>query len=178
MNCRQFQNALYEYLDGSLSQEARAGAEQHISECVACREKLKEERQVAQAIGGSFQRATEALELPPSVGCRVLAEMAEETGAAPHEPGIVLFWHRLRWPLALATAALLLIGSWVILPHKPGSAESRAHRGSEAQEVSVQLSYVVPAYTFRLEGGFVTDALSYHTYTVNERLSAHPGRSQ
>ena len=42
--------------------------------------------------------------------------------------------------------------------------------------VSVQLSYVVPTYTFRQEGGFVIDALTYQTNVVNERLPASRAR--
>jgi anti-sigma factor RsiW len=176
MNCRRFQNELYEYLDGALSPETRAAAEQHLSECVACREKLKEERQVAQAMGGRFRRAPELLELPPAVGTRVLAALANESPEAAEEKASVFSWHRLAWPLALAASMLLLLGLWVTLPRVAGPGDLRAQRGAAGGEVSVQLSYVVPAYTFRLERGFVIDALSYHTNVVNERLPAHPTR--
>jgi hypothetical protein len=40
----------------------------------------------------------------------------------------------------------------------------------------VQLSYVVPTYTFRQEDGFVIDALTYQTNVVNERLPAQLAR--
>ena len=43
----------------AFSQKARTEAEQHVSECVACREKLKEERQAAQVIARSFRRTLE-----------------------------------------------------------------------------------------------------------------------
>ena len=35
MNCRQFQNDLYEYLEGSLSARAQAAAEAHLVECAS-----------------------------------------------------------------------------------------------------------------------------------------------
>ena len=42
--------------------------------------------------------------------------------------------------------------------------------------VSIQLSYVVPIYTFRQEGGFVIDALTYQTNVVNQRFPAELAR--
>jgi anti-sigma factor RsiW len=173
MNCCQFQNDLYEYLDGALSPEARKAAEQHLSGCAACRVKLEEERQVAHVIGGGFQRATESLELPPAVGHRVLAELARDVNPAREEHGIVLLWRRLAWPLALAASLLLLAGVWVLLPHGPGRQGLLAQHRAAAGETFVQLSYIVPAYTFRLEEGFVIDALSYHTNVINQTLPAH-----
>ena len=176
MNCRQFQNDLYEYLDGSLSPEARAAAEHHLSECVACREKLKEERQVAQIMGDRFRRAAELLELPPAVGCRVLAALASEGREAAEEQGSVFSWRRLAWPLALAASVLLLLGLCVLWLRGPGPGGLRAQPHAPGRELSVQLSYVVPVYTFRQDGGFVIDALTYRTNVVNERLRAEMAR--
>jgi len=177
MNCRRFQNELYEYLEGSLSPKARAAAEQHLSECVACREKVKEERQVAQAMGDSFRRATERLELSPSVSRRVLAELAKESSAATNDQPGAFFWHRWAWPSELAASMLLLLGLWALVLRGPGHGGARQQSRGPQDKVSVQLSCIVPAYTFRLEGGFVTDALSYQTNVVDETLPAHPARS-
>jgi anti-sigma factor RsiW len=178
MTCRRFQNDLDEYLDGSLSPQAQAEAEQHLSGCVACREKLKEERQVAQVWSGRFRRATDSLELPPSASQRLLAALADEDSLKAQDQGHVFFWQRLVWPVALAACLLLLVGLSLLWPHVSRPGNPRVQRASAARQLSVQLSYVVPTYTFRLESGFVVDALSYHTNVMNESLPAHPGRAE
>jgi hypothetical protein len=108
----------------------------------------------------------------------VLAELAKEASAVPQEQGTALWWHRLAWPLALTTSVLLLLAVWVALPRGSGSGDLRVQSRAAAGELSVQLLYVVPAHTFRLEGGFVTDALSYQTNVVNETLPASSARTQ
>jgi anti-sigma factor RsiW len=175
MNCRRFQHRLYEYLDGSLSPGAQAAAERHLSGCAGCRQALLAERQIAQSLSDKFRRTTESLQLPPEVQRRVLAALAEQRDARAEEPGSAFAWGRLAWPVGLAASVLLLAGvfflargpKWHTAPAQPRLAEG---------EVSIQLSYVVPIYTFRREGGYVIDALTYQTNVVNERLPAQLAR--
>jgi predicted anti-sigma-YlaC factor YlaD len=176
MNCRRFQHRLYEYLDGTLSPGAQAAAERHLSGCAACRQALRAERQIAQSLSDKFRRTTDSLQLPPEVQRRVLATLADQRRAPDEGQGIVFSWRRLAWPLAMATSVLLLLaGMFLFLrgprPH-PGSPQPHLAGGG----VSIQLSYVVPIYTFRQEGGFVIDALTYQTNVVNERLPAQLAR--
>jgi anti-sigma factor RsiW len=172
MNCGRFEREIYEYLDGSLSPRAQAAAERHLSGCAACREALIQERQTARSISVKFRRATDSLQLPPQFGHRVLAALADEHGAPSAQQRIVLFWRRLAWPLAVAASGLLLLaGFFFLVPApRPGMAPPPPHTAEGG--VTIQLSYVVPTYTFREEGGFVIDALSYLTIVVNERLPA------
>lgn len=170
MNCRQFQNKLYEYVEGSLDAGAQAAVEKHLEACAACRQRVQQERDVARSLAEGFKRASEGLELPAEVGRRVLAAVAEERAAREERESTVCFWRRLAWPTALtASAAALLAGWFLFVPgagHGPGRSQPRVAEGV----VSVQLSYVVPIYTFRQEGGLVIDALTYQTNIVNERL--------
>ena len=172
MNCRRFQHRLYEYLDGTLSPGAQAAAESHLSGCAACRQALRAERQVAQSLSDKFRRTTDSLQLPPVVQHRVLATLADQRRAPAEEQGSVFSWGRLAWPLGLAASLLLLVAGVFLYVRasrtQTGPAQPRLARG----EVLVQLSYVVPIYTFRQEGGFVVDALTYQTNVVNERLPA------
>jgi anti-sigma factor RsiW len=170
MNCRRFQNGIYEYLDGSLSRRAQAAAEEHLSACAACRQRVRQERRSAQSLSDKFRRAADSLQLPPEFGHRVLAVLADEHRARDAQQGIVLFWRRLAWPLAAAASGLLLLAGFLFFVRAPGP--GTAHPHSAGGGVTVQLSYVVPTYTFREEAGFVIDALSYHTNVVNERLPA------
>ena len=170
MNCRGFQHRLYEYLEGTLSRGAQAAAERHLSGCAACRQALRAERQIAQSLSDKFRRATDSLQLPPEVQHRVLAALADQRCAPAEEQGSVFSWNRLAWPLALAASVLILVAGFMFFARAPGPQTAPAQPHLAGGGVSVQLSYVVPTYTFRREGGFVIDALNYQTNVVNERL--------
>ena len=176
MNCRRFQHRLYEFLDGTLSPGAQAAAERHLSGCAPCRQALQAERQIAQSLSEKLRRTTDSLRIPPEVQRRVLAALADQRRAPAEEYGSVFSRGRLAWPLGLAASALLLVAG--VLLHlrtssqQTGPAQPRLAEG----EVLAQLSYVVPIYTFRQEGGFVIDTLTYQTNVVNERLPAQLAR--
>ena len=176
MNCRRFQHRLYEYLEGSLSRGAQAAAERHLSGCVACRQALGAERETAQFMSGAFRRATDSLQLPAEVQHRVLAALAEQRPVRDQEQGSVFVWGRLAWPVALAASVCLLLASLYLFPWDSSRQTGLAQPNLAGGDVSIQLSYVVPTYTFRREGGYVIDALTYQTNVVNERLPANPGR--
>jgi anti-sigma factor RsiW len=172
MNCRRFQHRLYEYLDGSLSPGAQAAVERHLSGCAACRQALGAERQVAETLSGTFRRATESLQLPPEVQQRVLAALADQRRAPAEQQGSVFSWSQLAWPVGLTASVLVLLAGVFLFPRGPGSQMGSPQTRLAAGGVSIQLSYVVPIYTFRQEGGVVIDALTYQTNVVNERLPA------
>lgn len=176
MNCRRFQREIYEYLDGSLSPRTQTAAERHLSGCAACRQALLQERQAARSLSGKFRRATDSLQLPPGFGPRVLAALANERRAPGGHRDIVLVWRRLAWPLAVAASGLVLLGGFLFLVRVSGPGKVHPPAHSARGGVTVQLSYVVPTYTFRQVGGFVVDALTYRTNVVNERLPASPAR--
>jgi anti-sigma factor RsiW len=176
MNCRRFQHRLYEYLEGSLSRGAQAAAERHLSGCVACRQALGAERETAQFMSGTFRRATDSLQLPAEVQHRVLAALAEQRPVRDQEQGSVFVWGRLAWPVALAASVCLLLASLYLFPWDSSRQTGLAQPNLAGGDVSIQLSYVVPTYTFRREGGYVVDALTYQTNVVNERLPAKLAR--
>ena len=176
MNCRRFQNELYEYLDGSLSRRGRAAAEEHLSACNACREMVSQERRRAQSLSDKFRAATDSLQLPGEVGHRVLAALADEHCTPNQQQHTVLFRRRLAWQLAVAAAGLvLLVGFFLFVrPPGPGAPHSQPHVANKV--VSAHFCYMVPIYTFRHEGAFVIDALTYQTNVVDERLAVELNR--
>jgi anti-sigma factor RsiW len=176
MNCRRFQREIYEYVEGSLSPRAQAAAERHLSGCAACRQALIQEQQTARSLSDKFRRTTHLLQLPPEFGHRILAALADEHRAPVEHQGFALFWRRLTWPLAAAASGLLLLAGFFFLVRAPGSGTAHPHPRSAGGEVTVQLSYVVPTYTYRQDGEFVIDALNYRTNVVNERLPASRAR--
>ena len=178
MNCHGFQYRLYEYLDGSLSPGAKAAAERHLSGCAACRQALSAERQLARSLSSKFRQATDSLQLPLEVQRRVLGALADQRGNPGEEHRSVFAWFRLAWPAALAVSVLLLLAGIFLLPRGRMARMGPSQPHFAGGGVSIQLSYVVPIYTFRQEGGFVIDSLTYQTNVVNERLPANPARLQ
>jgi predicted anti-sigma-YlaC factor YlaD len=178
MNCRRFQLEIYEYLDRSLSPRAHAAAEEHLSACGACRQMGSRERQIAQSLSDKFRAAAGSLQLPPEVGRRVIAALAEQRPAPDEEQGMANFWRRWALPLAIATSGLLLLAGFFFFVRPPGPGVPHSQPQVAQDGVSVHLSYVVPIYTFRREGGFVIDALTYQTNIIDERLGVELTRLQ
>ncbi len=176
MNCRRFQHEMYEYLDGSLSPRVQAAAEQHLAGCAVCRQALQAERETAQCLSNTFRGATESLRLPPEVGRRVVAALDRQRHVPDEPRGEVFFWRRLAWPLAAAASGLLLLAGFFFFMRPPGPKMARPQPHPAEERASIQLSYVVPTYTFRREGGFVVDALTYQTNVVNQKLRVELAR--
>ena len=177
MNCRRFQHRLFEYLEGTLSPGAQAAAEKHLAECAACRQMASRQRHVAQALSDQLRREIDSLELPPVVGRRVLAALAEQRPNVDQERDKAVFWPRLAWRLAAAAGLLLLAGFFFFVQARRSGAPN-PQPGMAAGGVSIQLSYVVPTYTFRREDGFVIDALTYQTNVVSQRFGPEFARAQ
>jgi anti-sigma factor RsiW len=176
MNCRRFQHRIYEYLDGALSRGAQAAAEKHLSECAACRQALCAERQIGQSLSDTFRQTTDSLQLPQEVQRWVLAALADQRRTPAEERASVFSWGRLAWPLGLAASVLLLLAGVFFFARTPRPQMAHPQPHLAGGGVSIQLSYVMPIYTFRQEGGFVIDALTYQTNVVNERLPAELAR--
>lgn len=176
MNCRRFQHEIYEYLDGSLSLKAQAAAEQHLADCEACRHVVEAERAIAQRLAQTFRAATQSLRLPPEVGRRVAATVAKQGRASAEPWGGMFSWPRWVWPLAATAAALLLLGGYFYFVGARGPELEQPRPRPTAAAASIQFSYVVPTYTFRREGGFVVDALTYQTNVVNQKIQVELAR--
>lgn len=160
MNCRSFQEDIFEYMDETLSASARDAAEQHLSGCASCREALSRQRQVAHSLSNRFQGETESVHLPPEIGRRVMAAIATERPAWRARLAGLISWPRLAWPVA--TAAMLLVAAGLVVMMR----NSRPPLADGA--IRVQLYYVVPTYTFRNQEGFVVDSMGQVTAVVNE----------
>ena len=76
MNCECFQENLYEYLDDSLPAAERTAAEKHLAQCGRCRAALQRERDLAQSLSASLERAVEPVTLE-AVTQRQILQAAE-----------------------------------------------------------------------------------------------------
>jgi anti-sigma factor RsiW len=164
MNCRRFQNRLYEYVEGSLSSRTQAAADKHLAQCPACRRAVHQEQQVSLRLSDRFRQDTETLALRPEVRHRILTALDHKSAPPTEGESIVGLWRRLVWPLAGAVI-LLLIVAFLLLNYFSGSrvpdAETARSNGHDNRStVSIQVSYCVPTYKFRQEGNLVVDTLT------------------
>jgi anti-sigma factor RsiW len=73
MHCRQFQDQVFEHLDGSLSAPAQSASEAHLDQCAACRQVV----QAHQALAARFRHETDSLVLQPDMARRIEAALAD-----------------------------------------------------------------------------------------------------
>lgn len=93
MNCRDFNDSLYEYLDKALSAEALQAAREHLSNCPTCQATLAREQAVAQCLQHSMNAATSGLSLRPSVRRAVQEAVRVETA---HTGSFMALWQWCR----------------------------------------------------------------------------------
>ena len=110
MNCHDFQNELFEYVEGSLPVRQRRAAEAHLVDCPTCRFQLRQAERVAQTLARGFQQHTAELTLPPGFSERLLATLHASTPekSIPIHDAVQALWLRLLWPVAM-TACLFLV---------------------------------------------------------------------
>jgi hypothetical protein len=169
MNCRRFQNQLHEYVEKSLSAGAVSAADRHLAGCSDCRQRVRQEQQFAQLLSGQLRQETEALTLRPDIRRKILA--ASQVAAAPPAVAESVYglWSRFLSTrfirLAAIPASLLLVAAFLLISHFTGarSHETETARANDRDlhaAVSIQISYRLPARTFRREGNLVVDSLS------------------
>ncbi len=107
--CERYGTEVGSYLDGELEPRLRSGFEAHLSDCGACRQALRAQRRLAEAL-----RGLPRLEPGPQFEPRFWARLAREEDHSPGWRARLARWSPgspLKWALgaaALATLALLL----------------------------------------------------------------------
>jgi anti-sigma factor RsiW len=100
--CDELEESLIEYLDGRANPALRAGIENHLAGCAACRTRAEE-----------FLRISEVLDDLPEVSPSPAFDASLRARIAA-EPTRHNFWNWLPSPrLVLATAALIAVSVWV-----------------------------------------------------------------
>jgi anti-sigma-K factor RskA len=171
MNCRDFQDELFEFLDGTLPPDKRAGAERHLTECGACREAVRQHQQWAQSLPARFRRETESLALRPEVKRRIEAALAAKASAPAEEHPLLGIWRRIAWPAAIAASLLVAAGLSLRGPLRGRVQKAETARRPEPAVISIRVSYCNPTYTFRRENNLVIDTLTCTPHVVEENLS-------
>jgi hypothetical protein len=171
MNCQDFQEQLFEYLDGTLPAVNNQEIEQHLASCLACREYLAKHQQLAKKISDHLCQSVESLALDRATRRRVLASVPTRAALVPRQNFLAQLWPPLAWVTCLAC---LLAAGFILSNHFRGTrlSSSGPRLSSAAVPVSVRVARVEATYTFRAEGGFVTDALVCRTNFVEQTLWA------
>jgi anti-sigma factor RsiW len=176
MNCRRFQDKLFEYVEGSLSTGELAAVEQHLSGCGACREAVQKEQQRAQALSVRFRQNSESLRLNPKIIQTVLAASRARPAATVSLAGLWMRWLRV----AIVPVSFMLVAAILLTVHFSGrparertstpvithGATLTATSDQQAQ-ISVKLSYRLPVHEFHQEGNLIVDTFVDETAVAN-----------
>ncbi len=183
MNCRHFQDELFEYVEGTLPADAQAAAQKHLAECAVCRQAVEKEKRLGSALSSRLRQFSQPLTLHPKILRNILAA-SERKGSVPMAESLIdlcKYWLRV----AAIPVAMLLVAGVLLAIHSSGTRkrEAVADPGpsrisavtSPAQDnsrtpVSVQMSYHLPRREFRREGNLVVDTLVDETVVVDETV--------
>ena len=173
MNCERLQPDLCDYLDGTLSPEEKAAAQEHLLGCSACRQALQREQLLTQTLAAQLQQAVEAVALDAQ-GQRIMARAVQRRIAKSEEPRLFSFWNRIALPFA--AAALVLLGTiWLVnqvASQRTSLVKAPPTMAAGRAIVPVHLLYSVPNYIFHKEGNVIVDALTYDTRSMDGALLA------
>jgi len=111
MNCKSFQERLYDYLDGNLSAASRAAAEKHAAQCNPCREAVRRERQLAQFLSLRLEEITEPVVVDLELPSRIRLALERKPAAVSGNVGFVQRWFVSLCQLPLAPQPLPLSDS-------------------------------------------------------------------
>jgi hypothetical protein len=183
MNCRHFQNEIFEYVEGTLSADALAAAEKHLTECVVCRKAVEKEKRVASVLSSRLRQTGRALTLRPEIRRNILAVSRQKgLAAAPTMAesviGLCKYWVR---SAAIPVSVLLIAG--VLLAVKFSGTRSReiipvpvtprlavTAPGGNGLQTSVSLEMSYRTRQFHQEGNLVVDTLVNETVVANGAL--------
>jgi anti-sigma factor RsiW len=164
MNCRCFQESLFEYMDDALSPAEKAAAETHLAQCDACLQVLRAQQQAAQALSARLRQHTQEMVLGADVQRRILTAMGGSRADAKERVSLAGIWLRLAW---IGTAAACLVaGVWL----SRGLHQGRPSGIATPVAVTVDISDSVPVYVFRQEENSVVDCLTCEPRVVAQTL--------
>ena len=191
MNCERFQDELLEYVDGTLSADARAVADKHLAECDTCRQALEKERHLASVLSNRLKQSSQTLTLHPEVRRNILTA-CRQNGSAPTLAesliGLCKYWVRM----AVILVAMLLVAGFLLAIHFSGtrrhgtasvpivqhvSAVTSAAENNPQRSVSVQVSYYLPRRQFHQEGNLVVDTLVDESVVASGTFQASDNES-
>jgi anti-sigma factor RsiW len=156
MNCQQFTEELYEYLDGTLSLGRAADARQHLAICSACRRALEREQATARFLNESLHEATADLSLNPPA-----ALIVQRNSEQRQSNFFQLAW---RWltaeairPAGIGATFLVMMAMLFVVQRE--RMDSAPNRAGQAEAAVVDVPIVSASHVFQLQNDTVIDAI-------------------
>jgi predicted anti-sigma-YlaC factor YlaD len=164
MNCREFNERLYEYLDEGLPTNVQAAAREHLQLCEDCRRALEREKVMAQSIESSLNLATARLSVGPELRRRIV----ETRRVSPMAPGIfslIWQWFALKSIRFAAAAVALLVSIMLFVGlhyHRhPATNSSSPMIPNHNQEICViDVPFYTETHLLQQQDGHVLDTIS------------------
>ena len=171
MNCEEFRESIYDYLDETLSPSVQKDFEAHLADCAGCRQLLQYESQLSNRLKNDFERAISATTLDHVDRRRIVAAAERELTERSHRSKTSL-WTHIVSPIAAAVATLaasIWIGSQP-MRFSPLAPQSLVDTDNRNREVRFRVSFSSGGYLFRKEGNQVIDALTSDTVFADGAL--------
>jgi anti-sigma factor RsiW len=164
MKCQEFQDQLYEYLDGVLDGDVQASVREHLRQCKACRCTLEREKAVSQFIRHSLDRETAGLSLRSGT----LRNVLQQLDPKPIAPNVlILAW---RWlfssPFHVAGMGAAALGALFLFfnvqPHRQPSENSSSSPVAEMPQNTrvIDVPIQTETHVFHREHDTVMDAIT------------------
>ncbi|HZV33066.1 MAG TPA: zf-HC2 domain-containing protein [Verrucomicrobiae bacterium] len=183
MNCEQFKDRLPEYLDETLSAAEQTAANDHVQNCVACRQALAREQALAKSFQLSFDRETQRLSLGAEARQNILkAWKQRELRSASTWGSVRAFFTETPWKPAWAGLGfgciLLFISASLLLQRKPVERASlQPAQRESADNYVVDVPIETEVHLYRREGNSVVDAVVKGATIINATFSENPSRA-
>jgi predicted anti-sigma-YlaC factor YlaD len=164
MNCQEFNERLYEYLDEALPTNVQAAAREHLQLCEDCRRALEREKVMAQSIESSLNLATARLSVGPELRRRII----EAPRARPVAPGIFFLiwqWFALKSIRFAGAAAALLVSILLFVglynrPHPAAKSPSPVAPNNNLEICVIDVPFYTETHLLQQQGGHVVDAIA------------------
>jgi len=171
MNCHDFQEQIFEYVEGSLGPMASAATAEHLADCRQCRELLARNQDLDRALFRMCREDSESFTLRPETRRRILAAVGDQASSGSRFHHLREWWNRWAWPASIATS--LLVAAFLIIGFPLGSRHTPTRQASPPAPhipVLLQLSLCTPIYTFEEEDNQVTDSLNCNPTHVQQTV--------
>lgn len=156
MNCHEFNESLYDYLDGTLSPESQQAAREHLRSCASCQRALQREEASAQFLNQSLTRATAALSFRGIASARPVSRRPSLLAA------VRLWFSSHAWSTAIVTVVILGVALFAFRsshhPAAPARAQLNQFAGGSIAVIDVPIQ--ITTHSFRQQDGTVMDALA------------------
>jgi anti-sigma factor RsiW len=170
MNCQEFQDVLFEWMDKDLPPAADNEAEAHLRGCPACRTRVERQRTIALTLGQEMLVVARETRFSPALERRIL----DVASSSPESR-----WQKVTrlmdfYGAVAAAACLLFIFSWWW--YQQGRATLMnvvvhdSVRKPWARPLSIENALCTPGYVFEWRGDTVVDSIECRALVIERQI--------